>query len=78
MTKVRSNLRACLAVLGVAGTATLAPLSVSPRGVRLQVAACQSGTCCPEDRTMCIVGTSEVPDHYFKSSGSCKLPPPDQ
>jgi hypothetical protein len=75
---MRESSRAWLAILLTAGVAALAPVSVSFHGVHLQTAACQSGTCCPEERTMCIVGTSEVPDHYFKSSGSCKVPPPDQ
>ena len=70
--------RVSLLLATAAVAAAFMPVSISMRGIEATRAACQSGTCCPEDRTMCIVGDNQVPDHYFISSGSCKTPPPDQ
>jgi len=31
----------------------------------------QTGTCCPEKGSYCIVGTHYHPDHFYLTSGSC-------
>jgi len=31
----------------------------------------QSGTCCPEYNSWCIIGAIEMWSYYYKSSGSC-------
>ena len=59
------------AILFVPVLATAAPLSLSEQGLRASEAQCQDGTCCPEPKSTCVVGSWERPDKYFKSSGSC-------
>ena len=49
-----------------------APVTVSvDRGVQAQTAECQSGTCCPEDRATCVIGTYQAGGYYQKASGAC-------
>jgi hypothetical protein len=49
-----------------------APVTVSvQRGVQAQAAECQSGTCCPEDKVICVVGNAQAGGYYHKASGSC-------
>lgn len=49
-----------------------APVTVSrEHGVEAQAAECQSGTCCPEERSTCVIGTVQVGDYYHKAKGSC-------
>jgi len=49
-----------------------APVTVSlERGVQPRSAECQDGTCCPEDKSTCVIGSHQVGDYYHKSSGPC-------
>lgn len=49
-----------------------APVTVSVQeGVKAQAAACQNGTCCPEDKATCVIGDHQVGGYYHKASGSC-------
>lgn len=50
------------------------PVTAGPRGLQPAVAACQDGTCCPEEGSTCIVGDIQRPNKYYKSSGSCTDP----
>jgi hypothetical protein len=57
--------------------ATLAasvPVTTGPRGLQPAVAACQDGTCCPEEGSTCVVGTNQRENRYYKSGGSCTDP----
>ena len=58
-------------ILCVPVLATAAPISFTEQGLRAGEAQCQDGTCCPEPKSKCIVGSWTRPDKYFKSSGSC-------
>lgn len=31
------------------------------------------GTCCPERKSTCIIGSVRVKDNYYKSEGPCKV-----
>lgn len=49
------------------------PVAFTPeRGVVGNQACAQSGTCCPEPGSTCVIGTFSKADAYFKESGSCK------
>ncbi|HEX6036799.1 hypothetical protein [Longimicrobium sp.] len=39
----------------------------------MQEAACQDGTCCPEEKSTCVVGTHAEPNYYYKPQGGCKV-----
>lgn len=65
----RFRLRAALICVPVLATA--APVSFSGKGLDVSRAECQDGTCCPEPKSTCIVGTYQRADKYYKSSGSC-------
>lgn len=57
------------------------PVTIGPHGPEVTVAACQDGTCCPEEGSTCVVGNVARTNKYYKSSGSCKgatepAPPP--
>lgn len=52
---------------------TLAPLALSfDNGLTEQQACAQTGTCCPESTSFCLVGENVVRDAYYKSEGPCK------
>ena len=57
---------------GAALTAS-APVTADAGGLRVQEAACQDGTCCPEDKSTCVVGTHSETGYYYKPQGSCKI-----
>lgn len=61
-----------LLMLGAVVSAS-APVTVSiEEGVQPRTAECQTGTCCPEERSTCVVGTTQVGGYYQKPEGSCK------
>ena len=52
----------------------LAPVAFTPeRGVVENQACAQSGTCCPEPGSTCVIGDFSRADAYYKPSGSCKI-----
>lgn len=58
-------------VLGAFVTAS-APVTISvDGGIQPQAAECQSGTCCPEDKSTCVIGTTQVGGYYHKPEGPC-------
>lgn len=48
-----------------------APVTISVDGVEPQAAECQTGTCCPEDKSTCVIGDHQIGDYYHKAEGSC-------
>jgi len=51
----------------------LTPLAFTwERGVVENEACAQSGTCCPEAGSTCVIGNFSRADAYYKPSGSCK------
>lgn len=67
----RRRIRWAALVSGVFVTAS-APITFSvDGGVQPQAAECQSGTCCPEDKATCVIGTYQVGGYYHKASGAC-------
>jgi hypothetical protein len=48
-----------------------APVTVSRDGIQPQAAECQNGTCCPEEKSACVIGTNQVGDYYHKAVGPC-------
>jgi len=61
--------------------ASATPLTFSRGRFIASTAACQDGTCCPEKSSICVVGTHQIDDKYYKPAGSCTdpkqpLPPP--
>ena len=79
--RTRSTLRSIGLFVFPAILAGVGPSSIGPHGPEVAVAACQDGTCCPEEGSTCVVGTIARPNKYYKSSGSCKgatepAPPP--
>jgi hypothetical protein len=53
---------------------TAAPLTVKA-GVPVLNEACaqvdDSGTCCPQAGSICVVGQYVAENHYYKTSGAC-------
>lgn len=41
-------------------------------GNRVNADPLQTGTCCPEDDSLCNAGGDDYWDMYYKESGSCK------
>lgn len=57
---------------GIASTLALAPVTYSQsEGIKVNEAACQSGTCCYEAGSICGMNGSNYWNYYYKSSGSC-------
>ena len=58
-------------LLGAFLTAS-APVTITDRGaLTTRTAECQTGTCCPEDKSVCVIGSSKLFGYYQKASGSC-------
>jgi hypothetical protein len=51
--------------------ASMVPASISGRGIASAEIECQSGTCCEELKSLCIIGSWTLPHKYAKSEGSC-------
>lgn len=50
-----------------------APVQVTPDGgIAEQQACAQSGTCCPEPESTCVIGSFSRADAYYKAEGSCR------
>ncbi len=58
----------------VAVIASTIPASISGRGIAPAEIECQSGTCCPEIKSICIIGSWLLADRYGKAEGSCTTP----
>ncbi len=50
-----------------------APVTAGAGGLRVHEAACQDGTCCPEEKSTCVVGTHAEANYYYKPQGPCKV-----
>ncbi len=62
------KLRKALLVVVVASAG---PAPVSQRGIAPSELQCQSGTCCEELKSLCIIGSWVLPHRYAKAEGSC-------
>jgi hypothetical protein len=60
------------ALFAVTALTASVPVTADAGGLHVQEAACQDGTCCPEDKSTCVVGTHAETGYYFKPQGSCK------
>lgn len=47
------------------------PAPISGRGIAPAEVACQSGTCCEEPKSLCIIGSWMLLHKYAKAEGSC-------
>ena len=61
-----------MVLLSGAVMAAASPITVEEGALRTRTAQCQDGTCCPEEKSTCVVGDSQNPGYYYKPSGSCK------
>lgn len=69
----KSRVTRFLRVACAATVLALTPLAFTPeRGVVENQACAQSGTCCPEVGSTCVIGDFSKADAYYKTSGSCK------
>lgn len=67
--------RTILGGLAVGAALLLAPVGVSSAGLGMAQAACQSGTCCREDGSTCVIGDIQRPDRYaLLQGGPCPDP----
>jgi hypothetical protein len=73
-TPTRGRTRSVFLFLAVIASA--APVSISPRGVVAAETQCQSGTCCEEPKSLCIIGSWALLHKYAKAEGSCAQVPP--
>lgn len=54
---------------------SLAPVAFTAGDGFVERQACaQSGTCCPEEGSLCIIGTHFARNYYFKGEGRCQSP----
>lgn len=64
--------RVVLRVALLGGALVLAPYTLSARqGLAVNAACAETGTCCPESRSICNAGGTEHMDYYYKSEGCC-------
>ena len=74
-----STLRRALCALPGALALAALPASYAPGpGLRPAAAECQTGTCCAEPGSTCIIGSWLRPDKYAKLDGTaCTKAPPE-
>lgn len=66
-------LKRSLQIGAFAGLMTLAPVTFSAdEGVAERRACAQSGSCCPEAESLCVIGQHFARGYYFKPEGSCR------
>lgn len=66
----RTRLRIQMVLLATAALGAFAPAAyTADSGVRPSEARC--ATCCPEEKSTCVVGDIAKADYYYKESGSC-------
>jgi len=53
------------------------PAPISERGIAHAEVECQSGTCCEEPKSLCVIGSWLLFHRYAKSEGSCTPLRPD-
>jgi hypothetical protein len=63
-----------LALLGGSILAALSPVTVSTSGRLIPLRACADGTCCAEDKSICIINGIRTDNAYYKGPGSCAPP----
>lgn len=74
----RPHRRLCLGVAAVA--CAVVPASYTPEsGLQAATASCQSGTCCPEPGSLCVIGDWIRKDKYLLAGGgSCITAPAEE
>ena len=73
----RKGVLALLVVL----LSSAAPVESRRGSLIVATAACESATCCPETRSICVIGDNATLNRYYISDGRCTdpaqpLPPP--
>ena len=63
-----------LALVGGSIMAALSPVTVSSSGRLVPLRACADGTCCTEDKSICIINSIRTDNAYYKGPGSCAPP----
>ncbi|HEX8245683.1 MAG TPA: hypothetical protein VF541_19380 [Longimicrobium sp.] len=64
--------------LAIACLAATAPIKATPSGRLAANAACaqteeMNGTCCREERSLCVVDGLVFQNYYYKESGTCTV-----
>lgn len=60
-----------LLVVGGGILGALSPVTMSSSGRIVPARACADGTCCAEDKSVCIINNIRTDDAYYKGTGSC-------
>lgn len=60
-----------LVLLGGSILGAISPVTVSPSGAIVPARACADGSCCPEDKSICIINDIRTDNAFYKSTGSC-------
>lgn len=60
-----------LVLLGGSILGAISPITVSSSGAIVPAQACADGTCCPEDKSICIINDIRTDNAYHKGTGPC-------
>lgn len=60
-----------LVLLGSSIVAAISPVTVSSSGALVPAKACADGSCCPEDKSICIINDIRTDNAFYKTTGSC-------
>ena len=63
-----------LALLGGSVLAAMSPVTVSSSGRLVPAQACADGTCCAEDKSICIINGIRTDNAYYRGPGPCTPP----
>jgi hypothetical protein len=56
----------CGSILGA-----ISPITVSSSNGIVPAQACADGTCCPEDKSICIINDIRTENAFYKGTGPC-------
>lgn len=60
-----------LVLLGSSIVAAISPITVSSSGAFVPAQACADGTCCSEDKSICMINDIRTDNAFYKTTGSC-------
>lgn len=60
-----------LILLGGSILGAIAPITVSSSDGIVPAQACADGTCCAEDKSICIINDIRTDNAYYKGTGPC-------
>ena len=75
----KAHIRSAVLLFSILGVGM--PLTITRGRIVVSTAECQDAKCCPETRSICVIGDTQTGNKYYIPQGNCvdpkqPLPPP--